>query len=92
MSSIVCIQIAHRLRSPYSNIDQAAKRYNSFFSITSASKLAYCPNDLLSIDSFSRGVVIPPENPDVCAVLPLDFEETSLLIPIHAFFSFALNY
>jgi hypothetical protein len=91
MSSIVRIEITYCLRSPYVNIDQAAKRYNRFFRIPPASELTRCPNDLLFIDSLSRGVVIPPENPDVCAVLPLDFEETSLLIPIHAF-SYALNY
>lgn len=80
MNSIVRIEITNCSRSPNVNIDQAAKRYNSFFSITSASKLPRCPNDLLFVDSFSHGVVIPPENPDLCAVLPLDFEETSLLI------------
>jgi hypothetical protein len=90
MNSIVGIEITHCPRSPNVNIDQTAKRYNRSFSISPAWKLYRCPNDLLLIDSFFGGVVVPPENPDACTTLPLHFEETSLLKSAHAF-SFALS-
>jgi hypothetical protein len=85
MSSIVRIEITYCLRSPNVNVDQTSKRYNRFFSISPASKLAGCPNNLFFIDSFSTGVVIPPENPNVWTAFTLQLKETSLLKPVHAF-------
>ncbi|MGC1423959.1 MAG: hypothetical protein WA354_06145 [Terracidiphilus sp.] len=84
------IEITHCARSPNVDIDQTAKRYDRFFSISPASELACCPNDLLFIDSFSGGVVVPSENPDAYTALPFQFEKTSLLKSVHSI-SFASN-
>lgn len=86
MGSIVCIEIAQGPRRPDVNVDQTAKRFNRFFSVTSSSKLTGCPDDLLFVGSFSSGVVVPSENPDVCTPLPVDFEEASMLKPVHGLF------
>jgi hypothetical protein len=85
MSAIVRIEVTHCLRTPNVNVDETAKRYNGFLSISPVSNLASRPNDLFLVNSLSGGVVVPSEDPYVGTAFPLHFEKTSLLISAHAF-------
>lgn len=86
--SVMGLKITDGIGRSYIDVDRYAECLNSLFRLESTSNLPHVPNDLLLVNSFTRCPFVPSKNPNICTTLPLQLEETSLLISIQ----FTLSY
>jgi hypothetical protein len=58
-------EIAYTFRRSGLGIDRTTKGADGLFRFAAISKFCYVPDDLLFVCPLSRGIFIPPENPNV---------------------------
>src|SRR6266567_1899306 len=90
MHSIVRRKITYGVWRSNVDVDRAAKCNDSLFRFSFTPNLSYAADDLLLVDSLSRGIVIPAEYPHIRAAFSLCSKEAPLLKSVHLI-SFASN-
>ncbi len=83
-------EIAYSFRRSDLGIDRTTKSDGDLFRLPAISQFGYAPDDLLFVCPLSRGIFIPPENPNVWNAFAFELKETSLLKSAHTI-SFALS-